>query len=116
MFWPDATLSTVWQPPSESSPRVVVTDIAGFIAAAPQGPGSRSVFEERPLSIEVRVGVGLATVWVRYAARFGDPGDVACWTGTDAITLLRHEGAWRIVSIAYANDGSAGPATPDRCA
>lgn len=114
-FWPDASLSTVWQPPGESSPRVVMTPIGEFIALAPEGPDSRSIFEERPLEVDVRAVAGVATAWVRYAARFGDPGDVTCWTGTDAITLLRHDGAWRIASLAYANDGEGGPAGPDRC-
>lgn len=115
-FWPDASFTSVWQPPGERVERVVMTSIEAFIARGPEGPGSRSVFEERPLAIEVLAAQGVAVAWVRYAARFGDPGEVACWTGTDAITLLRHDGAWRIASIAFANDGEGGPAGPERCA
>jgi len=39
--------------------------------------------------------------WARYTARFGDPGSVRTWKGIDAFTLMRHEGRWRIVSLAY---------------
>ena len=114
-FWPEATLSTVWQPPGESGPRVVVTAIESFTAMAPEGPGSRSIFEERPLEVRLRVGDGIATAWVRYAARFGDPGNVTCWTGIDAITLLRHDGEWRIASIGYSNDGEGAATGEGRC-
>jgi hypothetical protein len=27
------------------------------------------------------------------------------WTGTDAFTLIRHDGRWRITALAYVNDG-----------
>jgi hypothetical protein len=34
-------------------------------------------------------------------ARFGDSTDVATWRGIDAFTLMKHDGRWRIVSLAY---------------
>lgn len=100
-FWPGATLTTIWTPPGEDSERVVATTIPDFVAQAPAGPGSREIFEERPLEMDVRVDHGLAQVWARYRARFGDPGDVTEWEGVDAFTLLRHGDEWRIMSIAY---------------
>lgn len=104
-FWPGGTITTVWQPPEEEGERVVVQSIPDFVARAPEGPGSREIFEEEMLSAEVRVTGNLAQAWARYSARFGDPGDVMEWEGTDAFTLMKHDGRWRIVSLAFAGDG-----------
>ncbi len=101
-FWTGATITTVWQPPGESGPRVVVTTVPEFVEQAPAGPGSREIFEERMLSAEVRARGNLALVYAKYRARFGDPGDVMEWEGVDAFTLLEHDGEWRIVSLAFA--------------
>ena len=103
-FWPGATLTTIWQPPGEPEPRVVATTVAAFIEQAPQGPGSKQIFEERMDRAEVRANANIAQVWASYTARFGDPGAVDEWTGVDTFTLLRHNGAWRIVALAYATD------------
>jgi hypothetical protein len=103
-FWPGATITTIWQQPGDDSARVHVSTIDAFVAQAPQGPGSRSIFEESMLSSRIRVTGTLAQAWVRYRARFGDPGDVMEWEGTDAVTLLRHEGRWRIVALVFASD------------
>ncbi|MGH7501680.1 MAG: nuclear transport factor 2 family protein [Longimicrobiales bacterium] len=100
-FWNGATLTTVWQQPGDSMPRVNVTTVDRFIDLAPEGPGSREIFEEKLTSAEVRADDQLAQVWAKYEARFGDPGDVREWSGTDAFTLMLHEGRWRIVSVAY---------------
>lgn len=100
-FWPGAMMATVWQPPGEPVERVVATSIPDFVAMAPQGPGSREIFEERLVTADLTISGDLAQAWVRYAARFGDPGDIAEWEGTDAFTLLRHDGQWRITSLAY---------------
>jgi len=103
-FWPDATLTTVWQPPGEPTPRVVVTPIPEFIAKAPEGPGSKPIFEEKMTSAEMRIHGNLAQVWARYEAKFGEPGQVAEWSGIDAFTLMKHDGRWRIVSLAYTGE------------
>lgn len=104
-FWPSATITTVWQPPGEKEPRVVVNTITEFIEQAPAGPGSREIFEERMLSARVDVEGSLAVVFARYAARFGDPGDISEWEGIDLFSLLRHGGEWRIVSLAFQPEG-----------
>lgn len=103
-FWPGATLTTVWQPPGADAPRVVVTDLDEFIALAPQGPGSREIFEERMLGAKVLTHGNLAQVWARYEARFGDPGEITEWRGIDAFTLMRHDGEWRIVSLSFTDE------------
>jgi hypothetical protein len=100
-FWPGATITTVWQPPGADAVAVDVGTVERFVELAPQGPGSREIFEERMTRCLVRVHGGLAQAWAHYDASFGDPGEVTEWSGIDAFTLLRHEGRWRIVSIAF---------------
>jgi hypothetical protein len=104
-FWSGATITTVWQPPGADAPRVTTTTVPEFVAAAAEGPGSRETFEEAMLHARIRRAGGLAQAWVRYHARFGDPGDVLEWEGVDAFTLLQHEGRWRIVSLAFTSHG-----------
>ena len=104
-FWPGATIAVVWQPPGEGAPRVTVTSVPDFVTAAPEGPGSREIFEERMVDARIRLTDGLAQAWVRYRVRFGNPGDVQEWDGVDVFTLLRHEGQWRIVSLAFQSEG-----------
>ena len=104
-FWTDATLTTVW-PPAEGAPeRVLVTTITEFIEQAPLGPGSREIFEERMTALEISVHGDLATVYSHYLARFGDPGEIIEWEGIDSFQLMRHEGRWRIVSLAFLSEG-----------
>ncbi len=104
-FWPGATLTTVWQPPGAPGEMVVITSLADFVAKAPEGPGSREIFEERMSAAAVLLAApDLATVFARYYARFGDPGAVHRWEGTDVFTLMRFNGEWRIVALAYASD------------
>jgi hypothetical protein len=40
-------------------------------------------------------------MWAHYTARSGDSTDVATWRGLDAFTLMKHDGRWRIVALAY---------------
>ena len=103
-FWPGATMTTIWTPPGETRVRVVASTIPEFVAQAPQGPGSREVFEETLITVEITVEGDLAQAWAGYQARFGDPGDIMEWEGIDAFTLLRHDGEWRISSLAYVPD------------
>lgn len=107
-FWEGATITTVWQPPGADAPGVWYTTVPEFVAAAPDGPDSREIFEETMLDARIRVSGGIAQAWVRYHARFGDPGAVREWEGVDAFTLMRHDGQWRIVSLAFwSDDGGA---------
>ncbi|MBI4502025.1 MAG: DUF4440 domain-containing protein [Gemmatimonadetes bacterium] len=100
-FWPRATLTTVWQPPGEGTPRVVITSIDEFLANTAAGPDSKPTFEERLLSHDIRLAGNLAHVWASYEARFGDSASVAAWRGYDAFTWMKHGGEWRIVALAY---------------
>ncbi len=105
-FWPGADITTVFPPPDDSLPRVVIMPVPDFVAHAPEGPGSREIFEELPEHTEVDVRGDLAVAWVRYRARFGDPGDVQEWAGTDVFTLMRHDEVWKIVELAFTPDSS----------
>lgn len=100
-FWPEATLTTVWQPPGEPSPRVVITTIDEFIANTPQGPDSQPIFEEKLLAQDVRMVSNLANVWARYEARFGDSTSIMTWRGIDSFTWIKHDDNWRIAALAY---------------
>lgn len=104
-FWPHATLSTVWQPPGDPAPTVMVITVPEFVAQAPLGPGSQPIFEERLLDATVVARHGLlALVWAHYEARFGAPGAVHTWRGYDAFTMLLHDGRWRIAALAYVSE------------
>lgn len=103
-FWTNATITTVW-PPDEGAPeRVLVSTITEFVEKAPLGPGSREIFEERMTALDISVRGDLATVYAHYLARFGDPGEIMAWEGIDSFQLMRHEGQWRIVSLAFLSD------------
>jgi len=104
-FWTGADITTVWQPPGEDTGRVVATSIPEFVAQAPRGPDSRAIFEERMLDARITTTGDLAQAWVRYRAAFGNPGRVSEWDGTDAFTLLRHGGRWRIASLVFLASG-----------
>jgi hypothetical protein len=100
-FWEGATITTVWQPPGEEKSSVVVTTVPEFVAKAPEGPGSKPIFEETMGGAEVLVYQNLAMVWAEYSAKFGEPGEIHEWYGIDAFTLMNHEGRWKIVSLAF---------------
>jgi hypothetical protein len=103
-FWPQATLTTVWQPQGESAPRVVITSLEEFLSHTAEGPDSKPIFEERLLSQEARIVGDLAHVWAHYEVRFGDSASVATWRGVDAFTWMKHDGTWRIVALAYTDE------------
>jgi hypothetical protein len=104
-FWPGATITTITTvggPQGGASRRVVTTSVADFIAGAVEGPETPPLFEERMSRAEVRVEGPIALVWATYRASFGKRGSVEQWTGTDAFTLVKHDGRWGIVSLTFA--------------
>jgi hypothetical protein len=114
-FWSDGTITTIWRPQGEEEERVMVQTAAEFAEAGPEGPGSREIFEEEMVSHRADVDgrAGVATVWAGYRARFGDPGDVTEWEGTDVFTLLRHDGRWRIASLVFVPESGGGSEAED---
>lgn len=111
-FWPNATLTTIWQPPGEDAPRVVVTSIEEFLKHTSEGPDSKPIFEERLLSQKVRMVNNLAHVWAHYEARFGDSTGVSTWRGYDAFTWMKYDSTWRIVALAYTDEPDEKRAAP----
>lgn len=103
-FWDGAMITTVWQPPGADAPAVHAQTVPEFVAAAPEGPGSKPIFEEIMNDVRIQVAGGLAQAWAHYSARFGDSDKVMEWTGIDAITLIKHDDRWKITSIAFAPD------------
>ncbi len=103
-FWPGATMATVWPPPGDSALRLMLIPVEEFIAHAPEGPGSKPIFEERPLKTQITVHGNLAQAWAHYEARFGEEGQIMEWRGIDAFTLLQHEGRWKIISVSYTSE------------
>lgn len=101
-FWPGATISTAWQGPGDERVSAHVQTVDEFVAVAGEGPGSREIFEEWMVSSELKVAGNLAHAWVRYGARFGDPGDVQEWEGIDSFSFLNVEGEWKIASLVFA--------------
>ncbi len=101
-FWEGATITTVWTPPGEAERRVAATTIPQFVADAGLGPDSKAIFEETMGSTQIFVHENLALVWAEYRARFGNPGEVAEWSAIDAFTLMKHNGVWKITSMAFA--------------
>ena len=103
-FWPRATITTAWQVPGDSASRVDVTTIDDFIRETPNGPDSQPVFEEKMDSSTITVTNNLATAWVSYSAKFGTPENLSEWKGIDVFTLMRHDGQWKIVSLAFESE------------
>ena len=66
-------------------------------------------FEENKDDAEVKIAGGLAQVWARYKAKFGNPRSLNEWAGVDAFTLPRHDRRWKIASLVFRSD-SDGPA------
>ncbi len=109
-FWPGAIITTRWTPPGARAPRVEVQALEEFIRRAPEGPGRLAVFSEAPIHLHVRSYGDLADAWVIYRARFGMTRDsVSVFYGVDAFQLLRHDGQWRIVSLAFTQEVAGRP-------
>lgn len=100
-FYPSATLTTIWQKPGDDTSRVHITPLNEFLANTDQGPDSQPIFQEWMKDFEVRIEGDLAQAWVHYGAKFGTEEELMEWEGIDAFTLLKYNGEWKIVSIAY---------------
>jgi len=83
---------------------VEIITVPDFLARTDEGPDSMPIFEERMTSVFIILEGPLAHAWAAYDAKFGTEDALTTWSGIDAITLLKHDGEWRIVSIAYTTD------------
>ena len=101
-FWDNATLTTAWQPPGASGPRVAIITIDEFITQTPQGPDSKPIFEEKMTSApEIQITNNIAVAKAAYEVKFGTKDTLMKWKGLDVFTLMRHNGKWKIVSVVY---------------
>jgi len=78
----------------------------GGVAGAPAG----LILDERLANPVVQVNGDLASVWVDYWLFVGDR---FSHCGVDAFVLARHEGAWRIISVADTRQREGCPAAPN---
>jgi len=101
-FWPGAIITTRWTPPGASAPVLETVTVEEFVRRAPQGPDRLAVFSESPVHEHIRSYGDLATAWVIYRARFGETvAQVDTLHGVDAFQFMRHDGQWKIMSLAF---------------
>lgn len=105
-FSEKATLTTIWLDTSDTNPQIFTNTISEFVAQTANGPDSQPVFEEKPLTIDVEIKNNLASVWVKYEAKFGSENEIIEWKGHDLFSLLKFNDKWYITSISYISDES----------
>ena len=103
-FSEKATLTTIWQDSTEIRQQIFSNTISEFVAQTANGPDSRPIFEEKPRTIDVEIKNNLASVWVKYEAKFGGKKDLIEWEGYDLFSLLKFNDKWYITSITYISD------------
>lgn len=100
-FSEKATLTTIWQDSTEIRQQIFTNTISEFVAQTANGPDSQPIFEEKPLKIEVEIKNNIASVWVKYEAKFGNQNELLEWKGYDLFSLLKFNNKWHITSITY---------------
>lgn len=111
-FWPRGTITAIRVPAGDSVERVHTLSIEEFVAGA--GPARAAVFSAELVRASVVTYGDLADAWVTYRARVGaTPDSVTTHYGIDAFHLMRHEGRWRIVGLAFQNEVPGQPIAPE---
>ena len=105
-FTEKAILTTIWQGPNDAKPTLFFNSITEFLAQTKNGPDSQPIFEEKPLEIDIDVKHNLASVWVKYTAKFGTENNLMQWKGYDVFSLIKFNDKWYITSLTYASDES----------
>ncbi len=103
-FADEAILTTIWQGPNDSEPKLLSNSITEFLAQTKDGPDSQPIFEEKPLTIDIERKSDLANAWVYYEAKFGTEDNLVEWKGYDLFSLLEYNGKWFITSITYLSE------------
>ena len=83
---------------------VKVMTMKEFDAMTRKGVEGKPIYGEECDSLDVRVHRDLAHAWSHFRAKLGTAENVATWSGIDAYTLLRVDGAWKITAIAISED------------
>lgn len=103
-FSDKAILTTIWQDSAGAKKQIYTNSISDFVAQTADGPDSQPIFEENPIDMDVKIKNNLASVWVKYEAKFGSEHNLIEWTGYDLISLLKFNNKWYITSITYVSD------------
>ena len=103
-FSEQAVLTTIWQDSTNTGLQIFTSSISDFITQTDYGPDSQPIFEENPINIDVEIKNGLASVWVKYEAKFGSENELIEWKGYDLFSLLKFNSKWHITSITYLSD------------
>jgi ketosteroid isomerase-like protein len=75
-----------------------------FDAMTRKGVEGKPVYSEECDRLDVRVHRDLAHAWSHFRAKIGTAEKVDTWSGIDAYTILRVDGAWKIAAIAISED------------
>ena len=100
-FTDQAVLTTVWQESADDEATIYTNTIDGFLAQTKNGPDSQPIFEEKPISIEIKIKGDLASVWAKYEAKFGTEENLMRWKGNDLFSLIHHNDKWYISALTY---------------
>ncbi|WP_298903420.1 nuclear transport factor 2 family protein [uncultured Psychroserpens sp.] len=100
-FADKAILTTIWHGPNDPKPTLFSNSITEFLAQTKNGPDNQPIFEEKPLTITTDIKNDLASVWVKYTAKFGTESNLMQWQGYDVFSLIKFENKWHITSITY---------------
>lgn len=101
LFWPGATLTTIWRSPSVREAGVIATTVEELTRQG-RRLGDARHFEEWRIGADVRVAGNLAHAWVRHGARRrDDAGDEQEWSAADGFTLMALDGEWRITAVTF---------------
>jgi hypothetical protein len=92
----DSTARLIGMPDSAAKARPPQT-VSQFLTGIATTPPDRA-YDERLYDPEVRVDGPIAQVWTYYTFR---EGKTFSHCGTDAVTLMRSGGSWRIVSFVW---------------
>jgi len=76
-------------------------EFTGIIRKAVEG---KDIFGEEMKQAILHVHRNVAHAWSTFQGREGMKGSVRTWSGIDAITLVRADDGWKIVSIAVSPD------------
>lgn len=92
----DSSARLIGVPDSAAQPRPPQT-VSQFLTGIATSPPDRAL-DERMFDPEVRIDGPIAQVWTYYTFRRGD---TFSHCGIDSVTLVRSDGAWRIVNFTW---------------
>jgi hypothetical protein len=99
-FWKGATIVTIRQPRGGGAETVISTAIEDYVDEMKKlGNTDKIDFDLADPGVEIDGVVAVARV--AYKARTHAPNEPHPWRGADVFLLVRHDGNWRIASVAF---------------